>query len=79
MRNYAEREKNSLAIMEYRKPLAGVGLDAIAAGPNGALWFTEAANESVRRTTPSGVFTLHRIVPAGLFTSVAQSISLPVS
>jgi streptogramin lyase len=46
---------------------AGVALPAhIVAGPDGNLWFTNAANDSVGRITPSGDVTTYSGLAAGV-------------
>src|SRR3954447_7958314 len=43
--------------VEFPLPTAGSGPTAIAAGPDGNLWFTEATANRIGRITPNGVVT----------------------
>jgi len=42
---------------EFPVPTAASGPHAIASGPDGSLWFTEADGNQIGRITPAGVFT----------------------
>ncbi len=42
-------------LAEFSIPGGGSGLSAIAAGPDGNLWFTESDANQVARITPDGV------------------------
>jgi streptogramin lyase len=42
---------------QYSVPTAGSGPLGIAAGPDGALWFTEQSGNRIGRITTGGVFT----------------------
>ncbi len=45
------------SVTEYVAPTANSGLGSITAGPDGALWFTEATGNKIGRITPGGVIT----------------------
>jgi streptogramin lyase len=44
-------------VTEFPVPTAGSGPEAITTGPDGNLWFTEAAGNRIGRITPAGVIT----------------------
>jgi len=52
------------AVTEYATPTANVNPVYIAAGPDGALWFTEFNNGKIGRLTTSGAITEYP-VPSG--------------
>jgi len=52
-------------IVEYPMPCGSVGPDQIAAGPDGALWFTLTSSNEIGRITSS---QLHRVPDAEYFT-----------
>jgi streptogramin lyase len=45
------------AFTEFTVPTASSSPTAIAAGPDGNLWFTEASGNKIGRVTPTGMFT----------------------
>src|SRR6266508_1669125 len=58
-------------ITEFPLPTAGGGMVAIAAGPDGSLWFTEYDAQQIGRITTGGVITELQIMrraanPAGI-------------
>lgn len=48
---------SSVAIVEFTTPTSGSGPNAIAKGPDGALWFTESIGNRIGRITTSGEIT----------------------
>jgi streptogramin lyase len=57
-------------ITEYAVPTAGSAPTGIAAGPDGALWFTEFSGNKIGRMTPDGVVTNEFTVPTASSSSV---------
>jgi virginiamycin B lyase len=57
-------------ITEYAVPTAGSAPTGIAAGPDGALWFTELSGNKIGRMTPDGVVTDEFTVPTASSSSV---------
>jgi len=53
----ASSPTSSVAIVEFRTPTSGSGPNAIANGPDGALWFTESIGNRIGRITTSGEIT----------------------
>lgn len=51
----------TLKVQAFRVPTAASGLADLAAGPDGALWFTEQSANKVGRITTKGRFTQYRI------------------
>ncbi|MGH9768924.1 MAG: virginiamycin B lyase family protein [Blastocatellia bacterium] len=47
----------AINVTEYVVPTANSGLGSITAGPDGALWFTEATGNKIGRITPGGTIT----------------------
>jgi len=45
------------SITEFAVPTSNSGLEGIAAGPDGNLWFTEYAGNKIGRITPGGTIT----------------------
>ncbi len=43
------------AVSQFSPPAAGGNIDGIAAGPDGALWFTDYANDLIGSISPNGV------------------------
>ena len=44
-------------VTEYDVPTASSGVDALAPGPDGNIWFTEPDANKIGRITPAGVVT----------------------
>lgn len=53
----SSRPVGTLSLRTYPVPTASSGLDSIAAGPDGALWFTELDADKVGRITTGGRLT----------------------
>jgi len=52
------------ALSEFNAPTAAAGPHGIAAGPDGALWFTEANGNKIGRVTTAGAFS-EFVIPTG--------------
>ena len=62
-------------VTEFAIPTAGSEPEAITTGPDGNLWFTQAAGNRIARITPAGVVTdvgAASVPPFGLCTSMAN-------
>jgi virginiamycin B lyase len=66
----------SPAIAEYAVPTASSAPASIVAGPDGALWFTEAQGNKIGRVTTGGSFIEYALPSGWIFDGAQQGISV---